>query len=61
MNTLDADERVQKVAEENVQLSVLQIKQRSPLLASLVNDGEIAIVAAMYDIETGRVNFFNSI
>ncbi|NOT83630.1 MAG: bifunctional SulP family inorganic anion transporter/carbonic anhydrase [Methylococcaceae bacterium] len=55
----DNHQLVQKVADRNVQLTVQQIKQQSPLLASLSATGEIAIVGGMYDVETGKVNFFN--
>jgi len=36
---------------------VEQIKQRSPLLQAMQGAGEIDIVSAMYDIETGKVEF----
>ncbi len=35
-----------------------EIPKRSPILESMVNNGEIAIVGGMYDIETGEVNFY---
>lgn len=49
---------VQKVAEKNVQLSVENIRKQSPLLGAMANNGEIAIIGAMYDIETGKVDFY---
>lgn len=55
-----ADEKnlVQKVAEKNVMLSVANIKKQSPLLNAMAANGEIGIVGAMYDIETGKVDFY---
>ncbi|MGZ8215583.1 MAG: bifunctional SulP family inorganic anion transporter/carbonic anhydrase [Methylosarcina sp.] len=55
-----ADDRilVQKVAEKNVLLSVENIRKQSPLLNAMANEGEIGIVGAMYDIETGKVDFY---
>jgi carbonic anhydrase len=52
---------VQKVADKNVQLTVEQIRRKSPLLDAMVSSGEIGIVGAMYDIETGKVKFYNKV
>jgi carbonic anhydrase len=49
---------VQKTAEHNVQLTVEQIKRQSPLLDTMAKAGEIDIVGAMYDVETGQVEFY---
>jgi MFS superfamily sulfate permease-like transporter len=54
----DQDRWVQQVADHNVRQSVAQIRKQSPLLATLENTGEIAIVGAMYDIASGKVHFF---
>lgn len=51
-------EHVQKVADKNVQLTVEQIKSKSPLLDAMLQSGEIGIVGGMYDIETGKVKFY---
>ena len=48
---------VQKVAESNVDLTVAAIKEHSPVLSEMVANGEIEIVGAMYDVETGKVDF----
>ena len=55
----DNDELIQKVAERNVELMVAQIKQRSPLLNDLLQRGTIGIVGGMYDVETGKVQFYS--
>ncbi len=51
---------IQAVAEKNVMLMVEQVKQRSPLLNNLYQLGKIGIVGAMYDIETGKVSFYDN-
>ncbi|CAA9890169.1 Carbonic anhydrase [Candidatus Methylobacter favarea] len=52
---------VQKVADRNVQLTVEQIRSRSPVLEAMEKTGEIGIVGGMYDIETGKVRFYSGI
>ena len=59
--TADDDGIVQKVADKNVQLTVKQISNRSPLLGAMVKSGEIGIVGAMYNIETGKVKFYSDV
>lgn len=48
-----------KVAERNVELMVDKIKQRSEVLGSMAASGQIGVVGAMYNIETGIVDFYN--
>jgi len=48
---------VQEVAERNVLLNVSKIKSDSPVLNELYENGEIDIVGAMYDVQTGVVSF----
>jgi carbonic anhydrase len=55
------DELVQKVADKNVQLTVEQIRSKSPLLGAMLKSGEIGIVGGMYDIETGKVKFYSDV
>lgn len=50
---------IEAVAHKNVELTVSQIKQQSPLLNALSETGELAIVGGLYDVETGRVQFFD--
>ncbi len=47
---------VQSVAERNVRMVVEHIAAASPVLGEMRAEGEIAIVGAMYDIETGEVS-----
>ncbi len=56
---LDKEQLVQKVAVKNVKLAVEQISARSPILAAMLEHEEIDILGAMYDIETGRVRFYD--
>ena len=49
---------VQHVADQNVKLTVEDIRRRSPVLREMADNGEILIVGAMYDIATGAVQFF---
>ena len=60
----DASERnsknlqfVNNVAEKNVQLTIEDIRSLSPVLKEMEDNGEIAVVGAMYDIADGRVHF----
>ncbi len=48
---------VQQVAEKNVDLTVRAIKEQSPVLREMWEQEEIAIVGAMYDVESGVVSF----
>ncbi len=50
-------ELVQEVADVNVKLTIEQIRSRSSILKEMEDKGEIAIVGAMYDIESGNVIF----
>jgi carbonic anhydrase len=51
-------EFVDNVAAKNVQLTIDRILEESDVLAEMEKNGEIKIVGAMYDINTGAVNFF---
>ncbi|MBK6951395.1 MAG: carbonic anhydrase [Crocinitomicaceae bacterium] len=54
-----SDEAVQAVANENVMESIRHTLQRSTILSEMVAKGEIMIVGAMYDVESGKVEFFS--
>jgi carbonic anhydrase len=51
-------EQVEQVAAMNVRLVLEQIRERSPILTEMIRDGRIGLVGGMYDLDTGRVNFF---
>ena len=48
---------VNQVAEKNVHLTIDDIRSLSPVLKDMEDNGEIAIVGAMYDIADGKVHF----
>lgn len=54
------DDAVQLVADENVHASIRQVTTQSPILQEMIERGEIRIVGAMYDVESGRVEFFDN-
>lgn len=49
---------VDTVAEKNVKLTIDRIHAESPILTEMEKSGEILIIGAMYDINTGVVNFY---
>lgn len=49
---------VQKVAVINVKRSVKSIIERSYILEQMIENGEISIVGAMYDLDNGTVQFY---
>lgn len=49
---------VDAVARTNVTLTMADIRASSPVLAALEGEGAIRIAGAMYDLESGRVDFF---
>lgn len=49
---------VDTVAEKNVKLTIDRIHAESPILTEMEKSGEIMIIGAMYDINTGAVNFY---
>jgi carbonic anhydrase len=51
---------VERVAELNVLQVKKQILERSPLLAEMVRNSEIAVVGGMYDIDSGAVDFYDA-
>jgi len=52
-------EFVQRVALNNVKLVERLVIERSPLLAEMLDKGEIAVLGGMYDVETGAVEFYD--
>ncbi len=49
---------VNKVAEQNVHLTIKRILAESTVLSEMVHDGSINIIGGMYDIHTGEVTFY---
>jgi carbonic anhydrase len=53
-------EFVEKVAAINVMLVKTQIIERSPVIAKMIDDGEVALVGGMYDVDSGGVAFYGN-
>lgn len=49
---------VDAVARKNVELTMAQILEKSPLLGDLQSKRAIKVAGAMYDLETAKVEFF---
>jgi len=52
---------VENVAEINVKRSVKNIIQRSFIIEKMIENGEIGVIGAMHNIETGEVTFYNDV
>jgi carbonic anhydrase len=52
---------VENVAAINVRRSVKNIIERSFILEQMIENGEIGVVGAMYNIETGKVDFYDDV
>ena len=48
---------VNQVAQKNVELTIENIKNQSPVLKVMIENHEIKLVGAMYDISNGMVEF----
>ena len=52
---------VEHVCDANVELTVMDIRENSPILAEMERTGEIKIVGAVYHMHTGKVRFFENL
>ncbi|HNF44519.1 MAG TPA: carbonic anhydrase family protein, partial [Ferruginibacter sp.] len=66
--TLDPEKRnsqnadfVENVSAINVRRTVKNIIERSFIIEQMVENGDIGVVGAMYDVETGRVEFYDDV
>lgn len=50
---------VDSVAAMNVKYSIDKILERSPVIKELIENGQIGLIPAMYDVATGIVNFYD--
>jgi carbonic anhydrase len=48
---------VQKVADKNIEVAIAQVKEKSPILKEMIDNGEIGIVGGMYSVANGNVTF----
>lgn len=51
------DDFVQRVAEQNVEHVVRQIRAGSPVLETMISEGQVGIVGAMYLVQSGAIEF----
>jgi carbonic anhydrase len=51
---------VDQVSEANVRLVMKEIPERSPILREMLDKGEIKLVGGMYDLSTGKVQFYDN-
>lgn len=51
------EEFVHMVCEENVRKTMNDIREKSPILKEMEDNGEIRIVGGVYDMDTGAVDF----
>ena len=52
-------EFVNAVSKKNVMLTIEKLRKDSPVLTEMESNGEIDIVGAMYDINTGKVTWYD--
>lgn len=52
-------EYVEAVCYHNVEHAIEEIRKRSPILKEMEDKGEIVIVGAVYDMESGKVDFLD--
>jgi carbonic anhydrase len=52
-------EFVHQVTERNIELTIKDIRKRSPVIDNLEQEGKVKIVGAVYDMETGAITFLD--
>jgi carbonic anhydrase len=57
---INDDHLCEKVTKENVLQGISDLRSGSSILATLEHKGDIKIVGGLYDISSGRVEFFDS-
>ena len=50
---------IEEVAALNVHHVLQQIREQSPVLRELIDSGQVALVGGIYDLDSGKVQFFN--
>jgi carbonic anhydrase len=50
---------LEEVAELNVKQVLKQIREQSPVLRELIDSGQVGLVGGIYDLDSGKVQFFN--
>jgi carbonic anhydrase len=59
-NEMD-EKSIEKVGVLNIHLAIERIRKESPILAEMEQNDEIEIIGAVYDVSTGKVNFFDDL
>jgi MFS superfamily sulfate permease-like transporter len=54
------EEFLDQVAKEHTHLTLSRIQKDSPVLNKMIGNGELKIVGGVYDVKTGKVEFFDS-
>ena len=57
MRTIENEEYVLAVIKNNVVHTINKIREESPIIAEMEENGEIKILGAYYDVDTGAVEF----
>jgi carbonic anhydrase len=52
-------EFVHQVTERNIELTIKDIRKRSPVINDLEREGKVKIVGALYDMKTGAIAFLD--
>jgi len=53
------EEFVRMVTEQNVRITIEDIRERSPVLREMEENGEVRIVGALYDMDSGEVSILD--
>ena len=51
---------IEEVAELNVHHVLQQIREQSPVLRELIDSGNVGLVGGLYDLDSGKVEFFRN-
>jgi carbonic anhydrase/SulP family sulfate permease len=54
----NVDEKVDEVAKQNVERTVREIISRSHAIRAAVDEQQLLVLGAMYDVKTGVIDFF---
>ena len=49
---------VDDVSKQNVLYEIKMIRQKSPILDEMIKNGEVSLAGGMYNLETGKVEFY---
>jgi carbonic anhydrase len=51
--------KLEEAAHKNVEYQVKKIKEMNPILKKYIDEGKIKVIGAMYNLSTGKVDFFD--